>query len=107
MATQKQTLNTVFRVIDAMDIPHGGRVLRLRLHEGTAPSIRQLRGARFRSRSPEGVEESLQVLGFALSGGKPSDARLSRSGRIDLVVASEGNGTGPKTTVRWELVGPL
>jgi len=90
-----------------MDAPYSGRILRLRLQEGAAPPIRQLKGARFRARSPQGEEESLRVQGFALAGGKPSDARVSRTGRIDLVVALEGNGSRPKTSSRWELSGPL
>ena len=107
MTTQQQASRTVFKVIDAMDVPYGGRLLRLRLQEGSAPSIKQLRGSRFKARSPGGEEESLRVVGFALSGGRPSDARLTRTGRIDLMVSLEGNGTRPRTAIRWELTGPL
>jgi len=107
MTTQKQASKTVFKVIDAMDVPYGGRLLRLRLQQGNTPTIRQLRGARFKARSPKGDEESLRVAGFALSGGKPSDARLTRTGRVDLLVSLEGNGARPQTAILWELTGPL
>ncbi len=107
MATQQQASKTVFRVIDAMDAPYTGRVLRLRLQEGSAPTIRQIKGSTFQARSPEGEAETLKVLGFALMGGKPSDARLSRTGKIDVVVGLDGNGARPKTSVRWQLTGPV
>ena len=34
----------VFRVLDALDAPHGGSILRLRLQEGDAPSIKEIKG---------------------------------------------------------------
>jgi len=89
-----------FRVLDAMDAPHSGRILRLRLQSGEAPSIKSLKGAEMRATSPEGDECSFRVLGFAVFGGKPSNERLARTGRIDLHV-EEGDG-GP-IGLRWEV----
>lgn len=104
MSAQKQEQKPAFLVIDAMDAPHRGRIVRLRLQGGRPPTLRELKGARLRARSPKGEEEVLRVMGFFLPGGRPSDARLSRTGRVDLVVEGE-NGTGrPRVSTRWEIV---
>lgn len=91
----------VFRVLDAMDAPLQGRILRLRLQSGEAPSVRDLKGARLRATSPDGRAVGLRVRGFALFGGRPSDERLARTGRIDLLVDEESDG-GP-VEPRWEV----
>lgn len=92
----------VFRVLDAMNAPHSGRILRLRLQSGEAPSIKSLKGAELRAISPEGEQCRVKVLGFAAFGGKPSDQRLARTGRVDLHV-EELDETGP-IGLRWEIV---
>jgi hypothetical protein len=91
----------VLKVIDALDHPHGGRILRVRLSGGEAPSLRSLNGATLRAVSPDGKERKVKVLGFPVSGGKASDRRLRETGRIDLLVEPEGE--GPPVTIRWEL----
>jgi hypothetical protein len=91
----------VFRVLDAMDAPHAGRILRLRLQSGEAPSIRSLKGSELRAVSPTGQERRVKVLGFAVFGGKPSDTRLARTGRIDVHV--EESGEGDPVGLRWEV----
>ena len=102
MATGTATgRGVVFRVLDAMDAPHNGRILRLRLQAGEAPPVRALRGARLIARSPDGRTCTVKVLGFALVGGKPSDERLARSGRVDLHV-EEVEGQGP-VSLQWEI----
>lgn len=95
--------STIFRVIDAFDGPHAGRVLRLRLERGEAPSVRSLKGARLRAVSPDGVERYVRVDGFPLFGGKPSDDRLRRTGRIDVHVSAEGDGEDPAVGLQWEI----
>jgi hypothetical protein len=91
----------VFKVLDAMDAPHSGRILRLRLQAGDAPSIRTLRGARLRATGPDGRACTARVTGFALFGGKPSDKRLARTGRVDVQVEEE-EGEGGPIGLRWE-----
>jgi hypothetical protein len=91
----------VFRVLDAMDAPHTGRILRLRLQSGEAPSIKSLKGAEMLARSPEGAECRFRVAGFAVFGGKPSNDRLARTGRVDLHVEELDDG-GP-IGLRWEV----
>ena len=90
-----------FRVLDAMDAPHGGQILRLRLQSGEAPSIREFRGARLRAISPDGHSTIVNVRGFAVFGGRPSDNQLARSGRVDIHVDREVN--GPTVGAHWEI----
>lgn len=96
-----------FQVLDALDHPHGGRILRLRLHEGDSPSVRRLKTARLRAVSPEGEERVVEVDGFAAFGGKPSDERLARTGRADLHVHPADGKTDPPIGVGWTVAGPL
>jgi hypothetical protein len=107
MSKQEEGSQSVFQVIDAMDGPHRGRILRLRLVKGQAPTIRQLKGSRLLARSPRGDEQVLRVLGFPILGGRPSDARISRTGRVDLLVEAEGNGALAKASARWAVTGPV
>jgi len=90
-----------FRVLDAMDAPHSGRILRLRLQSGEAPPVKSLKGTEMTAVSPEGHECRIRVLGFAVFGGKPSNDRLARTGRIDVHVEEVGDG-GP-VGLRWEV----
>ena len=88
-----------FRVLDAMDAPHSGRILRLRLQSGEAPSIKSLKGSEMRATGPDGATCRFKVLGFAVFGGKPSNERLARTGRIDVHVEElEGGPVG----LQWE-----
>ena len=98
-----QTQGTTFRVIDAMDGPHRGRVLRLRLHGGTTPSLRSLKGANLLARSPGGDEEKLKVVAFFLPGGKPSEARFGRTGRVDVIVENEDGSGVSRVSTLWEV----
>lgn len=105
MASQRTAERTAFKVVDALDAPHGGRILRLRLHSGKAPRVRALKGARLRAVSPDGrTEATVRVRGFAVFGGRPSDERLARSGRIDVHVSRE-EGEEP-VGLQWEVSGP-
>lgn len=82
----------VFNVIDAYDHPHGGRILRLRLRRGEAPAMKELKGGTMVASTRDGVEARIRVDGFALFGGRMSDARLARTGRVDVHVRDEAAG---------------
>ena len=84
-----------------MEAPHQGRILRLRLQAGVAPPVRALKGARLSATSPEGESAEARVLGFALVGGKPSDERLARTGRVDVHVQQAGGDT--PIGLQWEV----
>lgn len=90
-----------FRVLDAMDAPHSGRILRLRLHSGEAPSIKSLKGSEMLAVSPDGDECRIRILGYAVFGGKPSNDRLARTGRLDVHIEELDDG-GP-IGLRWEV----
>jgi hypothetical protein len=88
----------VFKVLDAMDAPHKGRILRLRLQSGEAPTVRALRGATLKATAPDGRTASAKVTGFALTGGRPSNNRLARTGRIDVHVDADG-----PVSLQWQV----
>ena len=91
----------VFRVLDALDAPHSGRILRLRLQSGEAPTVRALRGATLNAMAPDGRKASVRVIGFALTGGNQSNDRLARTGRVDVHV-EDVDGDGP-VSLKWEV----
>lgn len=97
----------LFKVLDAMDHPHGGRILRLRLQEGEAPSVGALKNARLQGVSPDGEERRVRVESFARFGGKPSDDRLARTGRADLHVYADDAKSGPSIETGWTISGPV
>lgn len=99
MATTHDKASATFTVIDALDGPHDGRILRLRLSGGSAPSVKALRGAELLAEGPDGDQRRVRVLGFPIFGGKPSDDRLRRSGRVDLHV--DDVDAGPPVGLRW------
>jgi hypothetical protein len=108
MSTQAQAHKVVFKVIDIMDGPHRGWILRLRLHSGEAPTIKEIKGARMTMRSAEGGAREVVVRSFPTFGGKPSDDRVARSGRLDVSVdPADSEEEAPSVVERWELAGPL
>lgn len=101
--TASATAKATYRVIDAYDHPHGGRILRLRLGRGEALGVKELKGGALVAASPEGEETPIAVQGFALFGGRPSDARLARTGRVDIHIKGEAaRGVRPG----WLVTGP-
>lgn len=90
-----------------MEHPHGGAILRLRLQEGDPPSVGRLKNARLQAVSPDGDERVVQVEGFAALGGKPSDARLARTGRADLHVVEDDGKDEPRIEIGWSVSGPV
>ena len=92
------------RVVDAMQGPHGRRILRLRLQEGEALTVKTLKGARMKAITPDGDERSFTIDSFVLFGGKPSDERMARTGRADVaIVDEEGAADAPPIGLQWEV----
>jgi hypothetical protein len=104
MSPEKRTGTPVFRVIDAMSGPHSGQILRVRFTGGRTPALREMKGSTFQARSPDGTESSLKVVAFSTIGGKPSDARFTRTGRLDLLVELDPG--SPPVRLQWTLTGP-
>jgi hypothetical protein len=101
MPERDRSRSHALTVIDALDHPHGGRILRVRAEGDPPSSLRKIKGARFRAVSPDGIERSIRVLDFALFGGKPSNERFSKTGRVDLRV--EELDEGPSVSTTWTL----
>lgn len=92
----------VFRVIDALDAPHGGRILRLQLQDGPPPRVRDLRGSRLTATAPDGTRQSVTVTGFAAFGGRVSNRRLAETGRVDVHVREDASDIEP-VSIKWLL----
>lgn len=106
MSSASRSHKTVFKVVDAMDAPHGGRLLRLRLQSGDTPTVRELRGARMQAQSRDGKTTcTCTIEGFALFGGRVPDERLARTGRIDVHIA--GGEDAALIDLTWEISGPI
>ena len=103
MSSQNK-FKAVFGVIDAHDHPHGGRILRLRLRRGEALSLGELRGGTFVAIEGNGTEIALRPKGFAVFGGKVSDARLARTGRVDIHASDD---RVDEIDVGWQVCGPV
>ena len=101
--TPSETTPAILKVIDTLDHPHGNRILRTRVLEGTPPTVGQLKSSWLLARSPDGTEVELHVIGFPVFGGKLSDARIRSTGRVDLVI--EGNRDVGSISRAWELHG--
>ena len=99
--SQSNSGKPLLRVIDALDHPHGGKILRTRVAGETFPAPGDLKGKRFRAASPAGDERTILVLGFPVTGGKLSTRRIRETGRVDLHI--EETGEGAPVDLRWEL----
>lgn len=94
--------NARFLVLDALGAPHGGQILRLRLQSGQAPPLRSLRSARLEATGPRGQTAHVQVQGFAAFGGKPSEERFRRTGRVDVHVKPDSP-SQDRIGLRWDV----
>jgi len=107
MADRTANHKAVFRILDAMEGPHEGRILKLRLQTGEPPTMKELKGARMTATSPDGaVQCEIRVAGFVLFGGRPSDERLARTGRIDVNIDATDDAVD-RVSARWQVVGPI
>lgn len=99
-SSREQASGVTFKVLDALDHPHGGRILRVRVSGGDAPSTRSLRGRTLLAVGPRGEESSARVLGFSVTAGQAAK-RLDRDGRADLhVEEQEGR---PPISLQWRI----
>lgn len=96
----------VFKVIDAMDAPYGGRLLKLKLIDGMAPTLREIKGGTFDTVSPSGDSGGrVQVEGIAVFGGRATNARFEKTGRVDVQVLGVDRSPS-EISLQWELRGP-
>ncbi|HEX7117756.1 MAG TPA: hypothetical protein VF212_03165 [Longimicrobiales bacterium] len=94
-----------FRVSDAVEVPHRGVLLRLRLMEGS-PSVGDFRPGRYlRLRAPDGAERWVRVLDYAIVGGRATQARLERTRELDVVISSaDARRDGRPVEIGWQVV---
>ena len=107
MKTVPGNQKAIFRVLDSMEAPHGGWLLKLRFEAGDAPSLRELKGATLSVAPPHGAPSfDVKVRGFPLFGGHPSDDRLHRTGRVDLHVTILDE-SQRSIGLQWKVSAPL
>lgn len=95
-----------FKVSDSANVPYRGHLLRLKLASGTAPVKALQAGARLRVSGPRGEAGEVSVLGHAAVGGRPTQARLDRTGELDIVIpAEQAIVDGARIEIGW-MVGP-
>ena len=90
-----------FRVIDSMDGPHGGRILRLMSLPNNRPKLSELRNREMVAIGQSGRICRVRVLDFVVIGGKVRQKRFNATGRIDVRVR-EIDDSGP-VTLGWKL----
>ncbi len=101
--TDLRDMKATFSVIDSHDHPHGGRILRLRLRRGEAPTVRELKSRPLVATARDGREARIRVDGFAAFGGRVTDDRLASTGRVDVHVLDEAAGEVDES---WLVGGP-
>lgn len=95
-----------FKIVDALQAPRRGRILRLRTVEGT-PTVDALEGATMEAIGPRGDEERrVRIIGFPTIGGRPDDERYARTGRVDVVVVPVDHDALDDILFGWTLRGP-
>ena len=97
-----------FRVSDSVEVPLRGRMLRLRLTEGT-PSMSDVAVGRIlRLKSPTGATRDLPILAHAVTGGNPTQKRLEQVRELDVIVDGPASaGDGDPVEIGWYATGPV
>jgi hypothetical protein len=108
MKDRKNGGNFRFNVSDALDVPLRGFLLRLRLLGGT-PSVKDIAsGTRLRLISPEGRERVVTVTDKSMTGGRNTQARLEKTGQLDVLISSEEAYAGNEPIgIGWQAEGPV
>lgn len=75
-----------FRISDALEVPHRGYLLRLKLLDGE-PVLGDLApGQKITLRSPDGIEGVVAIKDYSLTQGPPSQKRFDRTHELDVVI---------------------
>lgn len=108
MTTEKTGGTPRFNVSDALDVPLRGFLLRLRRVAGDL-AVKDLGpGTRLLLRSPDGLERTVTVVAKSLTGGRNTQARLEKTGQVDLIISAEDAYLdGRPVGVGWSAEGPL
>ena len=97
-----------FRVSDSLAVPLRGHMLRLRLLEG-GPAVGDLGvGRRLTLKSPTGAARTITIRDHAVTGGRPTQERLDRTGEFDVIISAEDAGRGEELVgIGWVVTGPV
>ena len=96
-----------FRVSDSVDVPLRGRMLRLKVVDGS-PSMSDLKpGRRLRVAGPGGGEGVVRIVDHAVTSGRATQERLERVRELDVVVADERPETAAPIDIGWFASGPV
>jgi hypothetical protein len=95
-----------FRVSDSMDVPLRGRMLRLKVVDGT-PAIGDLKPGRTLRVSGPGGERTVKVVGHAVTSGRATQERLDRVRELDVIVADDAEHDQGPVGIGWHASGPV
>lgn len=90
------------RVSDALEVPLRGQLLRLKVTSGQARTDAVAVGKRLVLRSPSGNTREVTIKAHSITGGELSQARLSKTGELDVVVEPAGeDGAAEAVGIGW------
>jgi hypothetical protein len=97
-----------FRVSDALEMPHRGFLLRLRVSEGT-PQVGSLAvGESFLLIAPDGRERVARISDHSVTAGRVTQERLDRVGEFDVVIdRADGWIDDDVVEIGWTVAGPV
>lgn len=84
VAPRSPSVESPLRVLDVMEHPHGGWLIRLRVENGEPPTTSDLRSDGLSLEVADGSAHHFNVGAFPLMGGDASDARIKSTGRVDV-----------------------
>jgi hypothetical protein len=95
-----------FRVSDSVEVPLRGRMLRLRVVEGS-PAMADLEpGSALRVSGP-GADRIVTVVGHAVTSGRATQERLERVRELDVVIADDAEREDGPVDIGWYASGPV
>jgi hypothetical protein len=95
-----------FRVSDSLVVPLRGRMLRLRVVEGS-PAMADLKpGSTLRVSGP-GADRMVTVVAHAVTSGRATQDRLERVRELDVVIADDAEREDGPVDIGWFASGPV
>lgn len=96
-----------FRVSDSVDVPLRGRMLRLRVVEGS-PAMADLKpGRKLRLQGPSGGAGVVRIVDHAVTSGRATQKRLDAVRELDVIVADDDSGKATPIAIGWFASGPV
>jgi hypothetical protein len=95
-----------FRVSDSVEVPLRGRMLRLRVVEGTPAMADLVPGSTLRVSGP-GEDRTITVVGHAVTSGRATQERLDRVRELDVVIADDAERERGPIDIGWYASGPV